>query len=1027
MRNRLLASVVLCAVAVLAAGAPTVAAASRDATDAQELVDLAGLNRQAIALSHSLADERDGMVEYIAAGRTSRGGAGVSESQRARVDRQIREIRAASPPSYVTKALKRMPKTRQRAITGRGNALDAYTAYTRVIEDLRGVTQSVVRDLPARAQDATAGALPDLARAIDQASATRGLLRGAMAGKGAQRELTTQAQQARVRERSALADFDEMAGAKARDSYSTTVNGTDVNVAERYLDKLTSRPYLTTSARTVDRGRLDAAVSARIAHMRGVQSSFAVAEIKRLEGLRDDDVTALQIRAALLGVCLLLAVGISVTTARSLARPLSVLKRGSQRLAEDPGQAEPITFNGRNDEFADVVRALNALRATAADLRRRAACAESEQDELAVSKAELTERHTLLQDDFLALRDELEAAREEMTATAGATHGTFVHLALRSLGLVERQLAVLEGLEEKETDPDQLATLFKLDHLATRMRRHGENLLLLAGSEQSGGHQQSPAPLLDVLRAAVSEIERYERVELGSLPPHIQVSGFAADDLSHLVAELLDNAASFSPPESEVRLSGWMLENGEVMLSVQDDGIGVSDNQLIALNTRLGEPEALHPPFAADGSTPVHDEATDGLGMGLYVVARLAARHGLRVQLRKQKQGGTAAVVIVPRKLLPDRPAPAASAPAGATGRADGTELPGSVAEANSNALPVRRKSRVTEPEEVTGTEAALGTEGTSEAEDTSEAQVAFGAEKGSGAADVAGALGIAEAAEAAEAAGVAGVAGVAEAGEEGIEPSEAVGARGGVDGGDGADSGETTVSVEVPQLDAASETAACDADDSEEGDDSAESEVPESEVPGAGAPRTGRATEPEAAEPDQGDEPADEHGRADDQAPAHSSDAGGVEVTQRSQDTRDTRDAQATQDDQATHGTGSTTGPGATDAIGATGAVGAISPAKATDGARDAQGSERGSVDAEVTVKGLPKRTPRIAARETAPPRARKGGANADELRRRLGGFQQGAREGLRDAEAQVAAEEGVEEQAGAQVDGGTAEEARK
>lgn len=877
MRNRLLASVVLCALAVGAAGAPTVASASRDATDAQELVDLARLNQQAIALSHSLADERDGMVEYIAAGRTSKGGAGVSEAQRARVDRQIRELRAADPPSYVAKALKGMPKTRQGAITGRGNALDSYDAYTHIIQALRDVTQSVAKGLPARAQDATAGALPDLARAIDQASATRGLLRGAMAGQGTQRALTSQAQQARVRERGALEDFDESAGAKARESYSTTVNGTDVNVAEEYLDKLTARPYLTTAARTVDQERLDSAVSARIAHMRGVQSSFAAAEIKRLEGVRDDDVTALQIRAALLGVCLLLAVGVTVTTARSLARPLSVLKRGSRRLAEDPAQAEPITFHGRNDEFADVVRALNALRATAADFQRRAACAETEQDQLAVSKAELTEQHQLLQDDFAMLRDELDAAREELTATADATHGTFVHLAMRTLGLVERQLGVIEGLEEKETDPDRLGTLFKLDHLATRMRRHGENLLLLAGSEHAGGHQQAPAPLLDVLRAAVSEIERYERVELGSLPPHTQISGFAADDLSHLVAELLDNAASFSPPESEVRLSGWMLENGEVMLSVQDDGIGVSDSQLVALNTRLGEPASLHPPFAADGSALGPEEVPDGLGMGLYVVAKLAARHGLRVQLRKQKQGGTAAVVIVPRKLLPDRPAPAASAPAGATGHAEATELPGSVAEANSNALPVRRLSRATGTDEPGADESGAGGQDTA---------------------------------------------------EEAADPDQG------------------------PDLDL----------------DPSPSPTPE---------------------------PDHEHTRARDQVP--------------SQDGRGASDTRDTPETGEAGGSGDTGGTGRTGDAGDAGAT----PGEAADEA--------------LTDKGLPKRTPRITAQDMAPPRPRRGGANAEEMRRRLGGFQQGAREGLRDAEAQVAAEEGVEEQAGAQVDGGTAEEARK
>ncbi|MFG3252987.1 nitrate- and nitrite sensing domain-containing protein [Streptomyces sp. NPDC048172] len=892
----------LCAVAVLAAGAPTVVAASEDATDAQGLVDDAKLSQRAIALSHSLADERDDIVEYIAAGRTSRGGAGVSERQRARVDRQVHEIREAAP-AELRKSLKTLPKIRQRAIAGHGGALASYEAYSRVVQALRGVTRDVARGLPERAQDATAGALPDLARALDQASATRGLLRGALAGTGTQRALTSEAQRARVREEGALGDFEEAAGRQARDSYSTTVNGTDVNTAERYLARLTARPYLTPRERALDADRVDSALSARLAHMRGVQSSFAAAEVKRLEGLRDDDVDALQVRAALVGVCVLLAVGVSVSTARSLARPLSVLRRGSRRLADDPS-GEPVAFHGRNDEFADVVRALNTLRDSAADLQGRTARAEGEQDELAVAKAELTERYELLRRDY-------DAVREKLRLSADAAHGTFVHLSLRTLGLVERQLGVIEELEENETDPDRLGTLFRLDHLATRMRRHTENLLLLAGAEHTSGRPQGPAPLLDVLRAAVSEIERYERVALGSVPPHTQIGGFAADDLSHLMAELLDNAASFSPPETEVRLSGWLLESGEVALSVQDSGIGVGDEQLAELNARLSDPAAQEPP----------EQGRDGqnvLGMGLYVVARLAARHGLRVRLSKQDEGGLAAVVTVPPALLPDRPAPgAAGAPASpstdtdtdttpdadtatdAEASAPAAALPGSVAEADSDDLPVLRPRR----RRTAGVDDwPMGPGGTRKEE--------------------------------AE----------AEAGEEAeADGTGTVGAP---------DAGTTTGTGTGPHSGpaAAMETTAGTGDG------------PATGIPGG-----------------------DEHAHAEDLAP----------VAARSPEAEAEADAE-TETEAAgptTRGTGTAPVP-----------------------------------DTTYTAKGLPKRTPRTPA-TGAPtaPRPRRGGTGAEELRRRLGGFQQGAKEGLRDAAAEFVAEENVEEQAGAQVDGGTAEEARK
>ncbi|MEW2221241.1 nitrate- and nitrite sensing domain-containing protein [Streptomyces sp. NPDC006990] len=691
-RNRLLVCVAVGAVAVVAAGAPTLVAGSRDAADAQDLVDLARLDQQAIALSHSLADERDGMVErHAAGGGGDNSGTGVSEAQRNRVDRLARELRtaaAAAPsgpagssasPSSVAEALEKLPGVRKRALAGKGDALDSYDAYSEIIQPLRNLTRGIADGLPARAADRTAAALPDLARAVDQASATRGLLEAALAGQGDQRALVTAAGQARVREQAALADFEETADTAARDRYRTTVNGTDVNVAERYLKSLTAQNRLTPGARALDRERFDSAVSARLAHMRGVQSSFAAAETERLEKLRDDDVTALQLRAGLVGGCLLLAVAVSVAVARSLTRPLSVLKRGSQRLLKDPVSEEPITFRGRNDEFADVVRALNTLRSTAVDLRRRSACAEQEQDQLAVEKAQLTERHQLLGEECDALREELRAAREQspaatphraavaQTAAPGAPDGigasahaaagdgaaadrsAFADLGSRTLTLVEHQLGIIERLEEREADPDRLDTLFKLDHLATRMRRHSENLLLLADTDRTGRHDSSadvaPAPLLDVLRAAVSEIAEYERVELGTPAPEVRIAGSAADDLSHLIAELLDNAAGFSPAGSGVRLSARLLEGGAALVSVEDEGRGVPEPQLAELNTRLAEPRT--------GAEAEALRASSGWGLGMYVVGRLSARHGIRVELRGREAGGTVAEVTVPRTLLP--------------------------------------------------------------------------------------------------------------------------------------------------------------------------------------------------------------------------------------------------------------------------------------------------------------------------------------------------------------------------------------
>jgi signal transduction histidine kinase len=702
VRNRLLVSVVLCSLAVAAAGAPGILDASGRLTDAQRQVERAELNVSAVGLAHSLADERDDMVEHAAAGGSGDGADGGvtppgGTSQRARVDRQVTEILATGAlPAPAARSLRELPQIRRLALRGDSTAQETYEAYGQPLRQLQGVSAGVARGVTGAADPddaeadalATAEALPHLGRAVEHASATRGLLRGALAAGGLQRQLTTSAQQAHVREQGALADFEETVGATARETFDKTVTGTDVGIAERHLTRLTDRPYLGADDRALDREEVASALSARIDRMRGVHSSLATAELTRLGEARDDAVTALELRVALVGAFLLLAVGASVSTARSLARPLSVLRRGSQRLAAAPEQEEPVRFTGRNDEFADVVRALNALRGTAAALHARATEAEADKAHLARARDELAAEREQLAAECAALR-------ERVDDLPGAGRGTFLHLALRTLGLVERQLGVLESLEAEESDPERLATLFTLDHLATRMRRHSENLLLMAGGEHATGPHAAPVPLLDVLRAAVSEIERYERVTLQTLPPHTRVSGFAAADLSHLVAELLDNATAFSAPDAEVQLSGWLLAGGELMLSVQDEGIGVTEERLAELNARM-EPGARE--SAADD---------DELGLGLSVVANLAARHGLRVQLRRQKQGGTAAVVFVPRGLLPDRPSPVFP-PTGRTTAATGTAvvLPGSEAEANSHALPSRRGARQAPPARVPAQEA---------------------------------------------------------------------------------------------------------------------------------------------------------------------------------------------------------------------------------------------------------------------------------------------------------------------------------
>ncbi|MDH6487348.1 signal transduction histidine kinase [Streptomyces sp. SAI-127] len=699
VRTRLILAVAVVAAAVAGAGAPSLVTASGELHDSQDLVTFAEQTQDALDLAHSLADERDEVTSYIAAGRPRSKAPG--EQSSARVDRQVEELRADTGLSTTLRGdLDDIAAVRRSALTGKSTALEAHNAYSAAITELHRLAEELAERMPSRAGSG-AYSLAELDSAVQQAAATRGLLLAALSvptttqsvydpitgltntkkvsskADAQQRDaLSAAAQQARLRSDAALADFQDSAPATAKASYDSTVTGPEVNSADKYLASLTDQPTLSGGELGTGTGKLDAALSARVDLMRGAESALFERRVKELAQLRDDDVTALELRVAILGALMLLAVGIATAMARTLTRPLSVLRRGSARLAgaEDPTTEEAVSFTGRNDEFAQVVRSVNALHAHAVALAERINTLESDRKHLVGQRQKMADAREQLKAEVADSAAQLERLR----TTIGAT---FVSLALRTLGLVERQLAVIESLEEREQDPDRLATLFKLDHFATVMRRHSENLLVLAGTEhvqQSAG----PVPLVDVVRAAVSEIERYERVRIAALPPHAHVAGFAADDLSHLLAELMENATSFSPPDLPVEVSGWLLESGEVMLSVQDEGIGMTAERMTTLNSRLAE-------FDPEAAYESYDEGDEGLGLGLYVVARLAHRHGVRVQLREQKQGGVAAVVVLPKSLL--TAAPTSAVPASGTGPVTGAphtfSLPGADAEVNSNVL----------------------------------------------------------------------------------------------------------------------------------------------------------------------------------------------------------------------------------------------------------------------------------------------------------------------------------------------------
>ncbi|MER7519236.1 nitrate- and nitrite sensing domain-containing protein [Streptomyces sp. NPDC126499] len=231
-------------------------------------------------------------------------------------------------------------------------------------------------------------------------------------------------------------------------------------------------------------------------------------------------------------------------------------------------------------------------------------------------------------------RSALSAAVERAELASGIS-GVFVNLARRSQVLVHRQLNLLDSMERRADDPNELGDLFRLDHLTTRMRRHAESLIILSGAAP-GRAWRTPVPLTDVVRAAVSEIEDYARVEVRRLP-ETSVVGGAVADLTHLLAELIENAAQFSPPHTKVRVSGEPVGNGYA-LEIEDRGLGMGKESLAEANARIARSEAL--------------DLFDSDRLGLFVVSRLSARHDIKVHLRTSPYGGTTAVVLLPTDLL---------------------------------------------------------------------------------------------------------------------------------------------------------------------------------------------------------------------------------------------------------------------------------------------------------------------------------------------------------------------------------------
>jgi signal transduction histidine kinase len=364
-----------------------------------------------------------------------------------------------------------------------------------------------------------------------------------------------------------------------------------------------------------------AAVFTTVGVIHAVDAFRSASSHSSVSSMRDGAIAS-AILACIISVAVL-AVGVwsAITLIRSVLRPLRQLQAGAVELAEVrlPDELRRVTQRG-GEASPGAVEAI----------------AVSSSDEI----GEVARAFDQIQGEVLRLAANEAGLREKLNEM-------FVDLSCRSQSLAERQIRLIDELEQGEQETDRLAKLFKMDHIATRMRRYSQNLLVLAGHELPGRWNE-PVTLVNVIRAAVSEIEEYERVSFRT-QPGIAVSGPAVNDVVHLIAELAENATALSAADTPVDISGRTLASGGLLVEVTDQGVGMHPDEMAQANWRLDNPATT--------------DITVYRNMGLFVVGRLAARHGIKVRLQPAKTGGVAALVwlpdaiVVPQATAPGRPA----------------------------------------------------------------------------------------------------------------------------------------------------------------------------------------------------------------------------------------------------------------------------------------------------------------------------------------------------------------------------------
>ena len=621
---RLIALIAIPTVVAMAFAGLRVEAAADSAATFGRSAQLAVLGQQVTALAQAMEDERDLSATFIADGRPAVGRAAlrrryaVTDALAQAVRTQIQQVGRAFPAQTradaadVIARVGDLPGLRSYATASDAPAFTAITAYSLANADLFTLDDDIAQQAGSSALVGKVRALGSLSRMKDQTSLQRAILEGALVMRQFPTGTLDALIGAQAQQATDLASFETSATLGDTQALNNTVAGPRVDQA-RALEQRAI--VLGESGGTLNLGPATgrqwyADMSYTVGRMRRAERQLAGSIARQAGALHQGAMRSLLLTAGVAVVVLIFVLLATLIIARSMVRPLRQLKAGALEVAgvrlpsevrelstaKGAGQAvevEPIGVHS-TDEIGQVARAFDQVHEEAV--------------RLAADEARLR----------------------------GSVSAMFVSLSRRSQSLLERLLRLIDSLELGEQDSERLADLFRMDHLATRMRRNSENLLVLAGQEPPRRWAE-PVSLADVARAAVSEIEHYERVLL-DIQPGLGVTGNAVADVVHLLAEIIENATTFSAKSTQVTVSGHTLRSGGVLINVIDGGIGMSEERLTQVNWRLTKPPS------ADAEVSRH--------MGLFAVAHLAGRHGIRVRLRKAATGGLIAHVWLPDALI---------------------------------------------------------------------------------------------------------------------------------------------------------------------------------------------------------------------------------------------------------------------------------------------------------------------------------------------------------------------------------------